>query len=151
DALEELLRDDLVGVHVGTRQRRSNAGVLHKGFHRSPLPSRPTDLGPRFWDLGGVPLEHCYSVSSFVPSYDPGPRSQVQRERGEGLGVEGPVADVNEVAGDGGGGSHLRTHQMRAPALALTALKVAVAGAGAALARLQNVRVHAEAHRAARL
>ena len=39
---------------------------------------------------------------------------------------------------------------MRAPAASLAALEVAVRGRGAALARAQDVGVHAEAHRAAR-
>src|SRR4051795_13624709 len=38
---------------------------------------------------------------------------------------------------------------MRAPAAALAALEVAVRGRGAALARGEDVRVHAQAHRAA--
>src|SRR3712207_8224999 len=62
-----------------------------------------------------------------------------------------PVADVDEVAGDGGGGGHLRADEVGAAALALAALEVAVGGGGAALARLEDVRVHAEAHRAAGL
>ena len=41
--------------------------------------------------------------------------------------------------------------EVRAPAAALAALEVAVGGRGAALARLQDVRVHAQAHRAAGL
>src|SRR3954471_19014925 len=39
---------------------------------------------------------------------------------------------------------------MRAPAAALAALEVAVGGRSAALARGEDVRVHAQAHRAAR-
>ena len=39
--------------------------------------------------------------------------------------------------------------QVRPPARALAALEVAVRGRGAALARLEDVRVHAQAHRAA--
>ena len=61
------------------------------------------------------------------------------------------VADVDEVAGDGRGGGHLRADQVRAAALALAALEVAVGGRGAALARLQDVGVHPQAHRAAGL
>ena len=58
--------------------------------------------------------------------------------------------DVDEVALDGGGGGHLRRHEVRAAAAALAALEVAVGGGGAALARRQDVGVHAQAHRAAR-
>src|SRR5581483_6916084 len=60
-------------------------------------------------------------------------------------------AHVDEVAGDGGGGGHLRRDQVRAPAVALPALEVAVRGGGAALAGLELVGVHAEAHGAAGL
>src|SRR4051795_5485560 len=61
-----------------------------------------------------------------------------------------PVADVDEVAFDGGCGGHLRADEVGAPAAALAPLEVAVRGRGAALARLEDVGVHAQAHRAAR-
>src|SRR6187200_3511819 len=51
---------------------------------------------------------------------------------------------------DRGGGRDARADEVRAPALALTPLEVAVARGGAAFPRRQDVRVHAEAHRAAR-
>src|SRR6185312_7161474 len=59
------------------------------------------------------------------------------------------LADVGEMAGERCGGGHRRTEEMRAAAGTLTALEVAVRGRGAALARREDVRVHAEAHRAA--
>src|SRR3990170_3852389 len=62
-----------------------------------------------------------------------------------------PLPDVHEVAGDGGGGGHLRAHQVRAPALPLPALEVAVGAGSAALPRLPDVRGHPQAHRAAGL
>jgi hypothetical protein len=52
---------------------------------------------------------------------------------------------------DGRGGGHGRADQVGAPAGALAAFEVAVAGGGAALARLQPVGVHRQAHAAARL
>src|SRR4051794_37791702 len=61
-----------------------------------------------------------------------------------------PVADVDEAAGDRGGGGHLGADEVRAAARALAALEVAVRGRRAALAGLQLVRVHGQAHRAAR-
>src|SRR3954462_1857196 len=61
-----------------------------------------------------------------------------------------PVADVDEVALDRRGGGHLRRDEVRAPAAALAALEVAVRRRRAALAWLENVGVHAQAHRAAR-
>src|SRR6266576_5956352 len=60
-------------------------------------------------------------------------------------------AHINEMAGDGGGSGHDRADQMRAAVFALTAFEIAVAGAGAALVGRKNVRVHANAHAAARV
>ncbi len=60
-----------------------------------------------------------------------------------------PVADVGEVAGDGGGGGHLRGDEVGAASAALAAFEVAVAGGGAAFAGGEDVGVHAEAHAAA--
>ena len=57
---------------------------------------------------------------------------------------------MREVAGDRRGGGHRGRDQVRAAALALPALEVPVRGGGAPLARLQDVGVHPEAHRAAR-
>src|SRR5271170_1822787 len=62
-----------------------------------------------------------------------------------------PLADVGEVAGDGCGCSHLRADEVRASSASLAAFEIAVAGGGAALAGLENVGVHAEAHGAAGL
>src|SRR6266545_4291874 len=62
-----------------------------------------------------------------------------------------PLANVDEVAGDRRGRRHLRADEMSAAAPSLTTLEVPVRGRGAALPRLEDVRVHAEAHRAARL
>src|SRR5271168_1231086 len=57
-------------------------------------------------------------------------------------------AHVDEVAGDGRGGSHDRAYEVRAAVFALASLEIAVAGAGAALVRRQHVGVHADAHAA---
>src|ERR1700689_4140100 len=58
---------------------------------------------------------------------------------------------IGEAAGDGGGGGHGRADEMGAAAAALAALEIGVGGRGAALARLELVGVHGEAHRAAGL
>ena len=55
------------------------------------------------------------------------------------------------MSGDGGGGGHGRADEMGAAARPLTALEVAVAGAGRALAGLELVGVHGQAHAASRL
>src|SRR5690242_15662027 len=60
------------------------------------------------------------------------------------------VCGGRERAADRGGGGDRHRDQVRATALALASLEVAVGGRGAALARRQRVGVHAQAHRAAR-
>src|SRR3954465_11680056 len=60
-----------------------------------------------------------------------------------------PVANVDEPALDGGRGRHLGRDEVRAPATALAPLEVAVRGRGAALAGLEGVGVHPQAHRTA--
>src|SRR5437667_11745365 len=55
------------------------------------------------------------------------------------------------MAGNRGGRRHRRAYQVGAATTPLPALEVAVTGRGAPLARPQDVRVHAEAHRAARV
>src|SRR3989304_1966093 len=62
-----------------------------------------------------------------------------------------PLADVHEVPRDRRSGDHLGAGQVCAPSLSLPPLEVAVGRGGAALARLEDVRVHPQAHRAARL
>src|SRR6185312_7161525 len=66
-----------------------------------------------------------------------------------GLGGGFEVRRRTEGSADGGGGCHDGRDEVRAPALALAALEVAVGRGCAALARLQLVRVHAQAHGAA--
>src|SRR5688572_26082333 len=65
------------------------------------------------------------------------------------IGGSAPVADVDEMALNGGRGGHLRRDEVGAPAASLAALEVAVRRRGAALAGLEDVGVHAQAHRAA--
>src|SRR5258708_26334165 len=62
-----------------------------------------------------------------------------------------PLPHVDEVPGDGGGGGHGRRDEMGAALVALAAFEIAVRGRGAALARIELVGIHGEAHRAARL
>src|SRR5262245_48489554 len=66
------------------------------------------------------------------------------------LGVA-PRADVDEVAFERGSCCHRWRDQMRAALVALTAFEVAVRGRSTALAGLQLIGVHAEAHGAAGL
>ena len=64
-------------------------------------------------------------------------------------GLQGEIADVYEVAGYGGGGSHDWADEVGAAVAALATLEISVAGAGAAFVRGQDVGVHADAHAAA--
>src|SRR4051812_2514985 len=50
-----------------------------------------------------------------------------------------------------GGGGHLGTDQVSAPAGALPALEIAIGSGGAALAGLEAIGIHAQAHRTSRL
>jgi hypothetical protein len=54
--------------------------------------------------------------------------SSMNSEAVHGLVLILPVADINEMAGNSGRGSHGRTYQMGAAAGALAAFKIAVAG-----------------------
>ena len=56
------------------------------------------------------------------------------------------LADVHEMPVQRGDGNHGGADEVGAPARALAAFKVAVAGGGAALARLQAVGVHGQAN-----
>src|SRR4051794_3472048 len=73
------------------------------------------------------------------------------RRAGRPSATRFPVPDVDEVPFESGCGGHLGTDQVRAAAAALAAFEVAVRGRGAPLARLEDVGVHAQAHRATRL
>src|SRR4051794_33202121 len=64
--------------------------------------------------------------------------------------MSAPVPDVDEPALDGGGSGHLRADEVCPPTRALAALEVPVGGRCAALARLEDVGVHAEAGRTTR-
>src|SRR5439155_658410 len=60
-----------------------------------------------------------------------------------------PPANVDEVSGDRGRRGHLGAHEVSPAAAALAALEIAVRGRSAALARLEPVCVHTQAHGAA--
>src|SRR5437764_1293604 len=62
-----------------------------------------------------------------------------------------PLSYINKVSGDGGRSGHRGADQMRATAASLSAFKIPIAGRSAAFARFQDVGIHAETHRAARL
>src|SRR5271163_4905650 len=61
-----------------------------------------------------------------------------------------PIPDVGEVTGDGCGCRHHRTDEVRATSATLPAFEIAIAGRSAAFSGLQDIRIHAETHRAPR-
>ena len=63
--------------------------------------------------------------------------------------ASGSLAHVDEMPSQGGRRRHLRRDEVGAAAIALAALKIAVRGRSAALAGLELIRIHAEAHGAA--
>src|SRR5258706_11654290 len=67
------------------------------------------------------------------------------------LSISSPLANVEEWPGDRGRRGHPRAHKVGPAAGALPALEIAVRSRSAALARLEPVCVHAQAHGAARL
>src|SRR5690606_30296617 len=64
--------------------------------------------------------------------------------------LDADLPDVHEMPVDGRSRRHLGTDQMGAAAPSLPALEIAVGRGGAPLAGHEDVRVHAEAHAAAR-
>src|SRR5581483_10781840 len=62
-----------------------------------------------------------------------------------------PLPNIDEMPGGGGRGGHGGGNKVRAAAFALAPFEIAVARAGAALAGLELVGVHGQAHAAAGL
>mmetsp|Transcript_21133 Transcript_21133/g.29051 ORF Transcript_21133/g.29051 Transcript_21133/m.29051 type:complete len:599 (+) Transcript_21133:398-2194(+) len=138
DRLQVLLGDDHVRVDVLDVQRGGHA--LDRGEGQPAGVLRVRAAGAL-----GVDLR--------APG---GPRGRLLQGERRGRRLPGcaqrrQLAHVRQLARDGRGGRHGRGHQVRAAAVALPALKVAVAGGGAALLRLELVRVHGQAHGAAGL
>ncbi len=59
-----------------------------------------------------------------------------------------PLANIDKVAFDRGGGRHHGRNEVRSAAAALPAFEIPVAGRGTSLAGTQNVRIHPQAHAA---
>ena len=62
-----------------------------------------------------------------------------------------PIPNVRKVSRNRRRCRHHRTHQMRPSPSPLPSFKIPVAGRRAPLSRLQNIRIHSQAHRASRL
>src|SRR5216684_2886888 len=86
--------------------------------------------------------------TSRTPVIVPAPASKAAE--GSEASRASQILRQREVAGDRRRGRDDRRHEVRAPTGSLPSLEVAIRGRGAALARAEDVRVHAEAHRAAR-
>src|SRR5215510_7542311 len=91
--------------------------------------------------MGTAPAVSLVKASMISPSPCPLPRW--------GRGMQS--TDVGELAGNGRRRGHGGAHEMRAGALALAPLEVAVGGGGDALALAGGVAVHSYAHGAARI
>src|SRR5215510_9873362 len=98
--------------------------------------------------MEGVAFSHSFGRVFFT-------RTGVQPASSAGAGFRpktlSPLPHVDEMPGDRRGGRHRRRDEVGAALEALAALEIAVRGGSAALLRLQLVRVHGKAHRAARL
>src|SRR6476646_4299979 len=90
-----------------------------------------------------------WSVSTFARSS--GATSPVCFVKGCIRLLKLPLAHVSEMSLDRRRCRHHRTHEMRAAAASLAALEVAITRRSTTLARLEDVGVHSQAHRAARL
>src|ERR1039458_4828447 len=88
----------------------------------------------------------CRALSSAVAQ-----RSRDVDETVPSLLLVMPATHIDEVPGDSGGRGRGRAHQMGASFAALAPFEVSVAGGGAALPGRENVRIHAQAHRASGL
>src|ERR1035441_10650163 len=112
-------------------------------------------MGPLMTDIGSMVVSYASRVVDEQARQGrrergvPGTRATEDAASRRSATILGPVADVDESPLDGGCGGHLRGDEVGATAASLASLEVAVRGGGAALPRLQDVGVHAEAHRAA--
>src|SRR5262245_60423327 len=134
---------------VSTSARSSTAALLVtlRSSLTAPPSFRDMSWGQSPGHVHFVPPPARFAGQSRVPSVlsGPGPGT-VPRTCPKETSFELP--HVREAARDRGRGGHLRRHEVRPPAGALAALEVPVGRRRAALARREDVRVHAEAHRA---
>src|SRR6202034_923845 len=93
---------------------------------------------------------HDRSLGGYAPPLSPAMLSSAgQPHTGAAmLLLKLPISDVGEVPRNRRRRRHHGADQMRAPAAPLPPLKIAVAGRSAAFSRLQNIRIHSQAHRA---
>src|SRR5215204_6778686 len=126
---------------MGLAGRSQPSSLSQSGNRNSPKPVRSTRLRNC---LGMI-----WSVSTSARSSTLTPPETMRIGSMSATSAGGPGPDVDETALDGGCGGHLGRDEVGAPAAALAPLEVAVRRGGAALARAQDVRVHAQAHRAA--
>mmetsp|Transcript_32545 Transcript_32545/g.80233 ORF Transcript_32545/g.80233 Transcript_32545/m.80233 type:complete len:833 (+) Transcript_32545:138-2636(+) len=133
DGLEELLGDDHVCVDVLQVHRGSLA--LEGGEHGHALRA---GAGAR------LALDRRRGDDEVVAEEALGVRGGHVVARQARAGAH--LAHVRELAADGRRRRHRRRHQVRAPAVALAPLEVAVGGGGAALLGQQLVGVHRQAH-----
>src|SRR5579875_500535 len=90
-----------------------------------------------------------WSVSMFGPITAAG--TARRRRNGSTSCLREEPPDVGQAAGHRGRSRHGGAHQVRPRPAALASDEIPVGGRGAALARLDEIAVHGDAHRAARL
>ena len=137
------------------RARGSTAAEVpprHEDLVRGRSQSGPAQSKNRYWPkpVRSMRLRNCLGM---IWSVSTSSRSRTAtRPVMVSMALSGhgaPLADVDEVALDRGGGGHLRADEVGAGAAALAALEVAVRGARDTLAGGGDVGVRPEAHRAA--
>mmetsp|Transcript_6636 Transcript_6636/g.18888 ORF Transcript_6636/g.18888 Transcript_6636/m.18888 type:complete len:388 (+) Transcript_6636:1400-2563(+) len=144
NGLEELLRDDHVRVDVLDIELGGDALERRELGHATGA-TRAASLGAAGLGHGGL-LHLLLGIHSGGHELEGVGLRDAELLHGRGQG-----AHVGEGARHGGSGGHGRGHEVRAAAVALAALEVAVRGGRAALLGLEPVRVHGEAHGAAGL
>src|ERR1017187_2610915 len=131
DALEKLFGDNLIGIDIHAIERSDESGGFAKWLHgvwptlcKAELSFACVEAGLR--PAGG--------------GRTPAPTSL----------LKSPVPYIRKMPFNRCGCRHRGTDQMRPSPAALPAFEISIAGRSAALARLKDVGIHAEAHRAAR-
>ena len=153
DPFEKLLRNDLVGVDVRAWQCDGATGVRGEGLHT--LVNKNGDARWRrsryttFDEVSNRFIHNQLLVNDKVhyrPVYRPGSR---RRSFAAAASPAQIAPHVDQPSFHRGGHRHDRTHEVRASALALPPFEIPIRRRGAALARTEDVVVHAETHGAA--
>ncbi|GKT45680.1 uncharacterized protein ColSpa_05861 [Colletotrichum spaethianum] len=152
DGLEELLGDDGVGIDVGHLERGGDTLQVGELGETGRGTGRDRGVGVGLVVLWLVADSFLLRVALLYPLVDVG----LAGGGNCGLDVRADLvprklSDIGKLADNGGGSSHDRGHEMRSGSGTLATLEVSVAGGCTSLLGSKDVRVHAQAHTAARL